>query len=112
MIALFGCRRLDQNGDGGTNTNNNKSRLKSLIVSAEGRIKYYNWILLKCGHAPITTVVVNTYCTVSVIPYWGLKHQANPNIHCTPQKFALAATCDFPMGRKISLHLDCNTYCR
>jgi hypothetical protein len=56
---------------------------KNLIVSDYGRIRYYNWILLKMGRAPITNVISNTYCTVSVIPYWELMHQANPNIHCT-----------------------------
>ncbi len=83
MIALFGCQRLDQNGNGGANADNNKSQAKSLIVSDYGRIWYYNWILLKIGRAPITNVISNTYCTVSVIPNWELTHQANPNIHCT-----------------------------
>ncbi len=85
MIALFACRRLDQNGNGRANINNNKSWLKSLIVSDYGRIWYYNWILLKIGRAPITNVISNTYCTISIIPYWELTHQANPNIHHTPQ---------------------------
>ncbi len=50
------------------------------------RIQYRttNWILLKIGHAPITNVISNTYCIVSVIPYWELTHRANPNIHRTP----------------------------
>jgi hypothetical protein len=39
MIALFACRRLDQNGNGGANANNNKSWSKSLIVSDYGRIR-------------------------------------------------------------------------
>jgi hypothetical protein len=85
MIALFACRRLDQNGNGGVNANNNKSWPKSLIVSDYGRIWYYTRILLKIGHAPITNMISNIYCTVSVIPYWELMHQANPNIHHTPQ---------------------------
>jgi hypothetical protein len=85
MIALFACQRLDQNGNGGVNADNNKSWLKSLIVSDYGRIRYYNWILLKFGHAPITNMISNTYRTVSVIPYWELTHQANPNVHRTPQ---------------------------
>jgi hypothetical protein len=72
MIGLFACRRLDQNGNGGANADNNKSWPKSLIVSDYGRIRYYNWILLKFGRAPITNVISNTYCTVSVIPYWEL----------------------------------------
>ena len=84
MIALFACRRLDQNGNGGANADNNKSWPKSLIVSDYGRIRYYNRILLKFGCAPITNVISNTYCTISIIPYWELTHQANPNIHCTP----------------------------
>jgi hypothetical protein len=83
MIALFSCQRLDQNGNCGANADNNKSWPKSLIISDYGRIWYYNWILLKFGRAPITNMISNTYCTVSVIPYWELTHQANPNIHCT-----------------------------
>ncbi len=75
MISLFACRRLDQNGNGGANANNNKSWPKSLIVSDYGRIRYYNRILLKFGHAPITNVISNTYRTVSIIPYWELMHQ-------------------------------------
>ena len=39
MIALFGCQRLDQNGNGGANADNNKSWPKSLIVSGYGRIR-------------------------------------------------------------------------
>ncbi len=85
MIALFACRRLDQNGNGGANADNNKSCPKSLIVSDYGRIRYYNWILLKFGRAPITNMIRNTYRTVSIIPYWELTHQENPNIHHTPQ---------------------------
>jgi hypothetical protein len=85
MIALFACQRLDQNGNGGANADNNKSWLKKLIVSNHGRIWYYNWILIKIGCAPITNVISNTYRTVSVIPYWELMHQANPNIHHTPR---------------------------
>ncbi len=85
MIALFGCRRLDQNGNGGANADNNKSWPKSLIVSDYGRIRYYNRILLKIGHASITNVISNTYCTISVIPYWELMHRADPNIHRTPR---------------------------
>jgi hypothetical protein len=82
MIALFACRRLDQNGNGRANADNNKSWLKSLIVSDYGRIWYYNWILLKIRRTPITNMISNTYRTVSVIPYWELTHQANPNINC------------------------------
>ncbi len=82
MIALFACRRLDQNGNGGANANNNKSWPKSLIVSDYSRIRYYNQILLKFGRAPITNLISDTYRTVSVIPYWELMHQANPNILC------------------------------
>ncbi len=85
MIALFACRRLDQNGNGRANADNNKSWPKSLIFSDYGRIWYYNRILLKFGCAPITNVISNTYRTVSVIPYWELTHQANPNVHCTPR---------------------------
>ncbi len=85
MIALFACQRLDQNGNGGANADNNKSWPKSLIVSDYGRIRYYNWIHLKFGRAPITNMISDTYCTVSVIPYWELTDKANPNIHHTPQ---------------------------
>jgi hypothetical protein len=74
MIALFACWRLDQNGNGGANADNNKSWPKSLIASDYGRIRYYNWILLKFGCAPITNVISNTYHTISVIPYWELMH--------------------------------------
>ncbi len=77
MIALFACRRLDQNGNGGANTDNNKSRPKSPIVSVYGRIRYYNRVLLKFGRAPITNVFGDTYRTVSVIPYWELTHRAS-----------------------------------
>ncbi len=84
MIALFACQRLDQNGNGGANADNNKSWPKSLIVSDYGRIRYYNRILLKSGRAPITNVISNTYHTVSIILYLELTHQANPNIHRTP----------------------------
>jgi hypothetical protein len=83
MISLFGCWRLDQNSNGRANADNNKSWPKSLIVSDYGRIWYYNWILLKIGHAPISNMINNTYCTISIIPYWELTHQANPNIHYT-----------------------------
>jgi hypothetical protein len=44
-----------------------------------------NQILLKIGRAPITNVISNTYHTVSIILYWELTHQANPNIHRTPR---------------------------
>jgi hypothetical protein len=50
MIALFACRRLEQNGNGGTNAHNNKSWPKSLIVSNYSRIQYCeldppkNWV--------------------------------------------------------------------
>jgi hypothetical protein len=74
MIALFACWRLDQNSNGGANTDNNKSWPKSLIVSDYGRIQYYNQVLLKFGRAPITNVISDTYPTVSVIPYWELTH--------------------------------------
>jgi hypothetical protein len=83
MIALFACRRLDQNSNGGANANKYKSWPKSLIVSDYGRIRYYNRILLKFGRAPITNVISNTYRAVSVIPYWELMHGENPNIHRT-----------------------------
>jgi hypothetical protein len=74
MIALIGCQRLDQNGNGGVNADNNKSWPKSLIVSDYGKTQYYNRILLKIGRAPITNVISNTYCTISIIPYWELTH--------------------------------------
>ncbi len=69
MIALFACWRLDQNSNG----------------RANAEIRYYNRTLLKFGHASITNVISNTYRTISVIPYWELMHQANPNVHCTPR---------------------------
>ncbi len=83
MIALFAWWRLDQNGNGGANADNNKSWPKSLIVSDYGRIQYYNRILLKFGRILITNVISDTYCTVSIIPRWELTHQANPNVHRT-----------------------------
>ena len=85
MIALFPCWMLEQNGNDRANADNNKSWPKSLIVSDYGRIRYYNRILLKFGRILITNVISDTYCTVSVIPYWELTHQANPNIHRTPR---------------------------
>ncbi len=85
MIALFACRRLEQNGNGGANTDNNKSWPKSLIISDFNRIRYYNQILLKIGRAPITIVISNTYCTISIIPYWELMHWENPNINWKPR---------------------------
>jgi hypothetical protein len=84
MITLLGCRRLDQNDNGGANADNNKSWPKSLIISDYGRIWYYNQTLLKIGRTPITNVISDIYCTVSKIRYWELTHQANPNIHHTP----------------------------
>ncbi len=84
MIALFGCQRLDQNSNGGAKADNNKPWPNSLIVSDYGRIRYYNQIFLKIGRAPITNVNSDTYCTVSIIPYWELTHRENPNIHHTP----------------------------
>jgi hypothetical protein len=59
MIALFACWRLDQNGNGGANANNNKSWPKSLIISDYDRIRYYNQILQKIGRAPITNAKCN-----------------------------------------------------
>jgi hypothetical protein len=51
VIALFACWRLEQNGNGGANADNNKSWPKSLIVSDyNSRIQYYemdppkNWV--------------------------------------------------------------------
>ncbi len=85
MISLFACQRLEQNSNGRANADNNKSWPKSLILSDYGRIWYYNRILLKIGRAPITNVISNIYHTISVIPYWELTHQANPNIHHTPR---------------------------
>jgi hypothetical protein len=41
MIALFAFWRLEKNGNGGANAGNNKSWLKSLIVSDYSRIQYY-----------------------------------------------------------------------
>ncbi len=41
MIALFACQRLEQNGNGGANTDNNKSWPESLIISDYSRIQYY-----------------------------------------------------------------------
>jgi hypothetical protein len=60
MIALFAYWRLDQNSNGRANADNNKSWLKSLIISDYGIIQYYNRILLKFGHAPITNVISDT----------------------------------------------------
>ncbi len=83
MIALFACWRLEQNGNGKANADKNKSWLKSLIVSDYNRIQYYKLDPPKIGRAPITNVISNTNCTISIKPYWELMHQANPNIHCT-----------------------------
>ncbi len=80
MIALFACQRLEQNGNGRANANNNKSWPKSPIVSDYSRIRYHNQILLKIGRPPITNMTRN-----NVIPYWELTYWANPNIHCTPR---------------------------
>jgi hypothetical protein len=66
MIALFACWRLKQNGNGGANANNNKSWPKSLIVSDYSRIQYYKLNPPKIGRSPITNVISNTYCTVSI----------------------------------------------
>jgi hypothetical protein len=41
MIALFACRKLKQNGNGGANADNNKSWPTSLIVSDYSKIQYY-----------------------------------------------------------------------
>ncbi len=84
MIALFACWSLEQNGNGGANAGNNKSWLKSLIVSEYNRIQYHDLDPSKIGHALITNVISDTYCTISVKPYWVLMHQENPNIHHTP----------------------------
>jgi hypothetical protein len=35
------------------------------------------------GHALVAKMISNTYCTISVNPYWELMHQANPSIHHT-----------------------------
>ncbi len=83
MITLFACWRLEQNGNAGANADNNKSWSKSLIVSDYSRIQYFELDPPKIGRAPITNVISNAYCTVSVKPYWELTHQANPNIHRT-----------------------------
>ena len=40
MIAVFACRRLEQNGNGRANANNKKSWPKSLIISDYSRIQY------------------------------------------------------------------------
>ena len=85
MIALFACWRHDQNGNGGANADNNKSWLKSLIVSDYGRIQHYKLDPPKIGLASITNVISNTYRTISVNPYWEPTHQANPNVHRTPR---------------------------
>ncbi len=85
MIALFAYWWLKQNGNGRANADNNKSWPKSPIVSDYGRIQYYKLDSPKIGHAPITSVISNTYHTVSIKPYWELTHQANPNIHRTPR---------------------------
>jgi hypothetical protein len=83
MIALFACWWFEQNGNGEANTDNNKSWPKSLIVSDYGRIQYYKLDPTKIGRAPITNVISDTYCTVSVKLYWEPTYQANPNIHHT-----------------------------
>jgi hypothetical protein len=72
------------NGNGGANADNNKSCLKSLILSDYSRIQYYKLDPPKIGCNPITNVISYTHHTVSVKLYWELTHQANPNIYCTP----------------------------
>ncbi len=94
MIDLFACWWLKQNVNGRANTTNNKSWIKSLIVSDYGRIQYYELDPPKIGRAPITSLICDTCRTVSKKPYWELMHPANPNIHCTLRWFALAATCE------------------
>jgi hypothetical protein len=68
MIALFACRRLEQNGNGRANVDNNKSWPKSLIVSNYGRIQYFKLDPPKIGRAPITIVISDTNRTLSVKP--------------------------------------------
>jgi hypothetical protein len=70
MIALFACQWLEQNGNGGANADNNKAWLKSLIVSDHGRIQYYKSDPSKFGRALITSMISNTYHTVSIKLYW------------------------------------------
>jgi hypothetical protein len=100
MIALFACQRLEQNGNGGANVDNNKSLLKSLIVSDCGRIQYHNRILKKIGRAPITNKTSHTYCTISIILYWELTHQAYPNIPRTCGSLHLRLPAIFLWGEK------------
>jgi hypothetical protein len=69
MIALFACRRLEQNGNDRANANNNKLWPKILIISDYSRIQYYKLDPPKIGHDPITNVISNTHRTVSVKPY-------------------------------------------
>jgi hypothetical protein len=66
MIALFACQRLEQNSNGGANTDNNKSWPKSLIISYYGRIQYYESDPPKIVRAPIINMFSNTYRTISV----------------------------------------------
>jgi hypothetical protein len=54
MIALFACRRLEQNGNGGAKADNNKSWPTSLIVSDFSRIQYYKSDPPKDWDTPIT----------------------------------------------------------
>ncbi len=84
MIALFACQRLKQTAMAEqTLTTTNHGRKAWLSLTTVGS-STTNWVLLKFGCTPITNMISNTYCTVSVIPYWVLTHQANPNIHRTP----------------------------
>jgi hypothetical protein len=74
MIALFACWRLEQNGNGRANADNNKSWPKSLIVSNYSRVQYYKSDPPDIGRALITSVIRNTHHTVSIKPYWELMH--------------------------------------
>jgi hypothetical protein len=53
-------------------------------LSDYSRIQHYKLDTPKVGRAPITNVISDTYCTISIKLYWELMHQANPNIYCTP----------------------------
>ena len=85
MIALFACLRLKQIGNEGATPTTTTHGWKAWLSLTTVGSSTTNRILLKIGCASITTVISNTYCTISIIPYWELTHQANPNVHCTPR---------------------------
>ncbi len=85
MIALFallvgGSNKMALAEQKPTTTNHGQKAWLSLTTVGSSTT---NRILLNIGCAPITNVISDTHLTISVRPYWELRHQANPNIHHT-----------------------------